>query len=170
MMEAGYDCVGFDFSPVAIELASQSFACNFDVCDLDSGIPAADNKVDYIWATDIIEHVFDPCFVMEECSRVLKPGGYLYLSAPYDLHIANRFRACFGVSHQLPIYEKHGQCKHHSIICWNLMRYFLSKGNFQIEEYAMVHRIPLLNRYFNTKNFHISFFGNEIVLVARNEK
>ena len=107
---------------------------------------------------------------MEECSRVLKPGGYLYLSAPMICILLTDFALALAFHINCRSMKKHGQCKHHSIICWNLMRYFLSKGNFQIEEYAMVHRIPLLNRYFNTKNFHISFFGNEIVLVARNEK
>lgn len=55
--------------------------------DLTS-IPLKDNSVDAILCTQVLEHVSEPKEVLAEFSRVLKPGGQLFLSAPqgWPLH------------------------------------------------------------------------------------
>lgn len=46
-------------------------------------LPLPDASVDAIICMSVIEHVEDPKRAIEECFRVLKPGGYLYLYAPF---------------------------------------------------------------------------------------
>lgn len=57
------------------------------VCDL-STIPVEDCRYDLVLCTQVLEHLRSPRTVLAELYRVLKPGGYLALSAPlfYEEH------------------------------------------------------------------------------------
>lgn len=59
------------------------------VCDLLE-IPLPDASLDAIFCTEVLEHVTDPVAVIREFRRLLKPGGMLFLTAPFnsDLHMA----------------------------------------------------------------------------------
>ncbi len=45
----------------------------------------ADNSVEEIYASHFLEHVEDIVFLMNECFRVLKPGGIMNIRVPYAL-------------------------------------------------------------------------------------
>jgi len=74
-------------------------------CDL-TAIPVPGEKYDVVVCTQVLEHVPEPQPVLAELCRVLKPGGRLWLSAPfffqehmqpYDFYRYTRF----GLRHQL---------------------------------------------------------------------
>ena len=46
-------------------------------------LPLRDRSVDIVFATQVIEHVSKPHVVVRECSRVLRPNGFLILSGPF---------------------------------------------------------------------------------------
>lgn len=46
-------------------------------------LPVASCTVDLVFCTQVLEHVPDPWSLVSECFRVLKPGGWLVLSAPF---------------------------------------------------------------------------------------
>jgi ubiquinone/menaquinone biosynthesis C-methylase UbiE len=46
-------------------------------------LPFSDNSLDAIICMAVIEHVEDPKRAVEEIYRVLKPGGYAFISAPF---------------------------------------------------------------------------------------
>jgi SAM-dependent methyltransferase len=50
--------------------------------DLSQPWPWEDSTVDFILARDIIEHLPDKIFTMNEIWRVLKPGGKVYIEVP----------------------------------------------------------------------------------------
>lgn len=52
------------------------------VCDLEQGIPLADNSVGLVRASDFVEHIRDTVHLMNEIYRVLAPGGWLFLGIP----------------------------------------------------------------------------------------
>lgn len=51
------------------------------VCDIVA-IPLPDGCLDAVLCTEVIEHVTDPMAVLREFSRLLKPGGKLWLTSP----------------------------------------------------------------------------------------
>jgi len=54
--------------------------------DLKRGLPFCDNSVDYIKADSVLEHIEsndDFIFIMNECLRVLKKEGTMYIRCPH---------------------------------------------------------------------------------------
>jgi len=52
------------------------------VCDL-AEIPVEDARFDHVLLTQVLEHLPEPARVLGELHRVLKPGGTLWLTAPF---------------------------------------------------------------------------------------
>jgi len=46
-------------------------------------IPLPDHSVDAIMCTEVLEHIPDPLGAIKEFSRLVKPGGYLLITAPF---------------------------------------------------------------------------------------
>ena len=52
-----------------------------DICDCPQ-LP--DESLDIICCTSVLEHVFEPWVAIKEMTRILKTGGYLYVSSPFS--------------------------------------------------------------------------------------
>lgn len=50
--------------------------------DVTKPFPLETHSVDLICTSSLIEHVADPRAMLQECKRILRPGGTLYLSFP----------------------------------------------------------------------------------------
>ena len=57
-----------------------------DLCNRNESI-IPDNKFDAIVCTEVIEHVNNPFSVAEELYRIVKPGGKIYISTPFNFRI-----------------------------------------------------------------------------------
>lgn len=71
-----------DFKQVDKAYADPTYTCNL------TSIPVEDGRFDFIVFNQALEHVPEPCDVLRELHRVLKPGGRMICTAPlfYEEH------------------------------------------------------------------------------------
>ena len=99
---------GIDISPTRIkktqELAEHKFPndnkINFFVCDINKVINFPKEMFDTATCIAVLEHIFDPYFVVNEICRILKPGGIFILEVPNIAYVKYRIRLLFG---KLPV-------------------------------------------------------------------
>jgi SAM-dependent methyltransferase len=46
--------------------------------------PFADGTFDYLFHTEVLEHVYQKELFLSECKRILKPGGQMFFSIPFQ--------------------------------------------------------------------------------------
>lgn len=95
----------------------QTGAFNYGALDIVSdisSIPEVDASFDAIMCTEVLEHLPDPVSAVKEFARLLKPDGYLIITAPFCslTHFAP-FHFCTGFNTYW--YEKHLPEHHFSI-------------------------------------------------------
>jgi 2-polyprenyl-3-methyl-5-hydroxy-6-metoxy-1,4-benzoquinol methylase len=76
-----YHYHGVDYSEYKVKKAS-SLPYEFRRCNLEEGIPYEDETFDVVYSGEVIEHLYNPDYMLEECYRVLKPNGLLIISTP----------------------------------------------------------------------------------------
>jgi len=54
------------------------------IADLNRSLPIADATADHVVTFDVIEHVAEPAMMLREAARILRNGGTLMLSAPFQ--------------------------------------------------------------------------------------
>lgn len=82
MMRRGAKSVlGIDISEEAVRHATQRYGVPARVGSAME-IPVEDASVDVVISFETIEHLVDPDLFLEECFRVLRPGGRLVVSTP----------------------------------------------------------------------------------------
>jgi SAM-dependent methyltransferase len=71
-----------DIDP-SLEAFYRGLGCDFKTADLrKEPLPFETAQFDLIWCSHVIEHLREPLEFLEECKRVLKPGGHLILRTP----------------------------------------------------------------------------------------
>ncbi len=71
------------FFAADVDFVAADIAGNPDatlLLDPDGSVPLPDASVDAVMSTQVLEHVPDPAAYLDECFRVLRPGGRLLLS------------------------------------------------------------------------------------------
>ena len=76
-----------------IEIASKS---NYvaDICKNNNHIIPA-KKYDFVVCTEVLEHTLQPFAAIQEIFRILKPGGLLFLSVPFNFRIHGPLPDCW---------------------------------------------------------------------------
>ena len=77
--KGGAEVTGVDLAPSAIELARANFSQQgllgrFEVADGEH-LPFPDNSFDLVYAHGVVQYTANPRQLVEECRRVVKPGG-----------------------------------------------------------------------------------------------
>lgn len=73
--------VGIDISEEALEIAKKN-GIDTKVMDINQGIKFDDEEFECITCLDVLEHVFNPLFLIKEIYRVLQINGHLILIVP----------------------------------------------------------------------------------------
>lgn len=95
MQKRGWHVVGTDFDAQAARKVSTRYGIETHVGDLPQcGLPAA--SFDAVTLSQTIEHLYDPKATLQECLRLLKPGGLLVMTTPNAASLgAREFGACW---------------------------------------------------------------------------
>lgn len=73
-----FESLGYQVTSIDVEKVYE----NAKVVDCNKSLPFADSEFDVVWSAEVIEHLIDPVFSLEEARRVLKPGGRLVFTTP----------------------------------------------------------------------------------------
>ena len=57
---------------------------NLDIVSDITDIPISNNSVDAVMCTEVLEHIDNPLLAFKEFSRILKNGGKLIITAPFN--------------------------------------------------------------------------------------
>ena len=70
-----------------------------DIVSDITAIPRKSNSFDVVLCSEVLEHVPDPSLVLDELTRLLKPGGLLILTAPFASMVHQApYHFCTGFS------------------------------------------------------------------------
>jgi methionine biosynthesis protein MetW len=125
---------GLEISQKAAQIG-QKKGLKIKVADLHQTFSYSKNTFDTITAGEVIEHIYDTDFFLEEIKRILKPNGFLILSTPNIATLGRRLMLLFGIN---PLIETSlDQSSGH-------IRYFtkksladlLQKHNFKIQKFT----------------------------------
>lgn len=89
------DITGMEISESGIKKA-KSRGVNVIRADLQNKFPFKNEEFDVIFSGQVIEHLYNPDFFLDECFRVLKKGGKLILTTPNLAAWFNRIIFLFG--------------------------------------------------------------------------
>lgn len=93
--ETGNDVYGIDISEKAIEFAKQK-GIKAEVADVENGLPFPNNFLDVVVAGEVIEHILNVDFLMEEIKRVLKTHGFVIITTPNIASLGRRILLLIG--------------------------------------------------------------------------
>jgi ubiquinone/menaquinone biosynthesis C-methylase UbiE len=125
-----------------------------DIISDITSIPLEDHSVDAIMCTEVFEHIPNPVLAMQEFKRLIKPGGYLIITAPFAslTHFAP-YHFASGLSRFF--YEHHLPLNDFNIVDLDL------NGNFFEFVAQELRRIPsVANKYASKK---INFLERKLI-------
>jgi 2-polyprenyl-3-methyl-5-hydroxy-6-metoxy-1,4-benzoquinol methylase len=91
----GADITACDAAEVALASAKDKGLTTAQF-DASQTFPFESNSLDFIYAGELVEHIFDTRLFLSECYRVLSPGGILVLTTPNLATWIDRIRFLFG--------------------------------------------------------------------------
>lgn len=68
------------------------------IVDANARLPFDDNSFDLIWSSEVIEHLADPAFSLDELRRVARPGGEIIMTTPNSYMVLFRALAAVGLT------------------------------------------------------------------------
>jgi len=92
LSDMGFDVCAADMDAERFEYSHE---VKFAELDLNNRLQFKDGQFDYVIFMEVIEHVYNPDFIIGEISRILKPNGMLVISTPNILNIGSRLRFLF---------------------------------------------------------------------------
>ena len=131
----GYDSMGIDLDETSISKAKELFdQCEFESCSTFDLIKK-ERKFDFIYCSEVIEHVPFPREFVQSLADLMQPGALLYLTTPDSGHrkIPKDFLSWKEIKppEHIVFFKK------------STMRYILQEHGFEIVKFFWNHRANL---------------------------
>lgn len=102
--------------------------------DINEGLPYENKFFDIITAGEVIEHMYNDEFFLQECKRVLKDDGVMIITTPNLHYLLNRITNIFG---QMP---KFAYCSfHYNIYNLSELTKKLERNGFKVDSVKSSH-------------------------------
>ncbi len=105
--QEGWLVVGVETSAPAVKYAKEQVGLDVLVSTLNQA-SFPDESFDVLTMWDVLEHVYDPCTVLDEVARLLRPGGIFVVNHPnldsLDRRLFGRFWAGFELPRHLYLF------------------------------------------------------------------
>ncbi len=89
--------IGLDVSQTALDSARRELPeVEFHKVEDGGPFPLPDASVDFVFSSEVIEHVYDTDDAASEIARILRPGGKLLMTTPYHGFFKNLAIVLFG--------------------------------------------------------------------------
>lgn len=82
MRRVGTRATGLDVNPQAIAYAEHHFPENRFFCEDVAAFEGHDLAFDFVYSSEVIEHVPDAARYMALLARITRPGGHVYITTP----------------------------------------------------------------------------------------
>ncbi|MGH7905870.1 MAG: class I SAM-dependent methyltransferase [Candidatus Binataceae bacterium] len=86
LIERGFDVVSLDLTPRGNEMNRLKWLC----ADANYPFPLRGGSFDYVLSREGIEHLENQTGFIQECARVIRPGGALIITTPNMTHLSAR--------------------------------------------------------------------------------
>lgn len=78
---------GLDYSQFQLDIfKNRTFKNNHEIsllkCNIENSIPIDDNSIDFLYIGEVIEHLYNPDFLIKKSFKILKSGGLLIITTP----------------------------------------------------------------------------------------
>lgn len=132
--------LGLDLDKAAIAVAKRK-GISAKSHDLNYPLPYPDRYVDNILCIETLEHVADYMGLLEECNRILKPGGKLIIAVPYHGLVKNIVSSIVDPRHFM-------SARHVHFFTAKYLIEDLEGLGFKLQDYAEFGRVPYLRKIF----------------------
>jgi len=78
----GYDVIGIDCPEIIAKTKIKYPNLDLVACDLNEGIPNSIQDIDWVYASEICEHITHDYEFLTSCYECLKKGGKIYVTVP----------------------------------------------------------------------------------------
>ncbi len=134
LQQGAYTCYGAD---IAAHPAIPREA-TFVQTNMNDTLPFDDDRFDAVVSIEGIEHIRRPFDFVNECARILKPGGLLFLTTPNISSLRSRWRWLLTGFHNkgnCPLDETNPLPRHHiNLLSYPQLRYMLHTAGLRIEQ------------------------------------
>ena len=91
------NCIGLDVSKEGLKKARNKLP-NLDFKKIEDGhsVPIESNSVDFVFSSEVMEHIYDTESAFQEISRILKVGGRFLMTVPYHGFLKNLLITLFA--------------------------------------------------------------------------
>ena len=135
ILDMGNDVYGIDIRSDRVESAKQK-GIKAKVTDLTKGLPFKAMFFDLVYAAEILEHIYDTEFFLQEAKRVLKKNGALIVTVPNIACLPNRLRVIFGLypKYIAPARKHWGVGEHIRGFTKGMLIELLERNGFKVED------------------------------------
>jgi len=135
-------------------------ALRWDTVDLNDKTPYDDQHFDVIVASEVIEHLENPRFVVREWFRLLKPGGWVFFSTPNNESLRSILALLFRGHYQA--FGNESYPAHITAILHKDIERIVKEAGFELLEFRYTNHgmVPKLGRL-SWQRLSLGFLGGK---------